>query len=168
MTTIEIIAQEHFELVANWLSRHEINRWLTSEWRVQTATPLLIAMGVRNKKNQLFLVRCNGQLCGMTALSEVDTIDSTAMVWYFLGDQALSGQGIMSEAVRQIVFFSFKELGLKSVYAWAMEDNKASIRVLKKTGFREVGRIRQAASSCGRQVDRLYFDLVASEYIPDH
>jgi hypothetical protein len=44
-----------------------------------------------------------------------------------------------------------------------MEDNAASHRVLQKAGFREAGRIRRAASSGGRQVDRIYFDLIASE-----
>jgi RimJ/RimL family protein N-acetyltransferase len=54
-------------------------------------------------------------------------------------------------------------MGLASIYAWIMEDNAASQRVLQKAGFREAGRIRCAACSGGRQVDRIYFDLVAAE-----
>jgi RimJ/RimL family protein N-acetyltransferase len=44
-----------------------------------------------------------------------------------------------------------------------MEDNAGSKRVLQKAGLREAGRIRSAASSGGHQVDRIYFDLIASE-----
>ena len=85
------------------------------------------------------------------------------MVWYVLGEEKLSGRGIASEAVTQLTRFCFREIGLASVYAWITEDNLASRGVLQKVGFREAGRIRCAASSAGRQVDRIYFDLVASE-----
>jgi RimJ/RimL family protein N-acetyltransferase len=34
---------------------------------------------------------------------------------------------------------------------------------LRKVGFREAGRIRKATSSADRQVDRIYYDLLASE-----
>jgi hypothetical protein len=49
---------------------------------------------------------------------------------------------------------------LKSEPAWIMEDNIASRRVLEKSGLRECGRFRNAACSSGKQVDRIYFDLI--------
>jgi RimJ/RimL family protein N-acetyltransferase len=85
------------------------------------------------------------------------------MIWYVLGDKNLSGRGITSDAVRQLVRLAFDQMGLVSLYAWAMEDNAGSKRVLQKAGLREAGRIRHAASSGGHQVDRIYFDLIASE-----
>ena len=97
------------------------------------------------------------------ALADIDLADATAMVWYALGETALSKRGIASEAVKQLIRKSFHELKLESLYARLMEDNAASARVLQKAGFREVGRIRRAVSSSGRQVDRIYFDLIASE-----
>jgi [ribosomal protein S5]-alanine N-acetyltransferase len=96
-------------------------------------------------------------------LADIDFADATAMVWYVLGDSAFSKRGIASEAVKQLVRKSFHELKLQSLYAWIMDDNTASARVLQKVGFREAGRIRRATSSNGRQVDRIYFDLIASE-----
>jgi RimJ/RimL family protein N-acetyltransferase len=163
MTTIEDLTQPYFDLVAAWLSNREINRWLTAEWRGKVATAVLVAMMTRNKKNRVFLVRWNGQPVALTALADIDTADATAMVWYLLGDPAFSGRGIVSKAVTQMVCKYFQELKLESLYAWIMEDNLASAKVLQKVGFREVGRIRRAAFSNGRRVDRIYFDLLASE-----
>jgi ribosomal-protein-alanine N-acetyltransferase len=162
-TTIEELQPDHFGLVAAWLSRNEINRWLTAEWRNRVVCTTVLAIALRNPKNRLFLVRCNDQACGLTALADIDLADATAMVWYVLGEPGFSRDGIASEAVRQLVRKSFRELKLQSLYAWVMEDNFASSRLLQRVGFREVGRIRRAASSNGRQVDRIYFDLVASE-----
>jgi len=163
MTTISELAPEHFELVAAWLSDPEINRWLTGEWRDKRATPGLVAMMVRNKRNRVYLVHFQGKPCGLVALADIDKVDKTAMVWYFLGEATLARHGVTSVAVKSLASLSFQQLGLASIYAWAMEDNEPSKAVLQRVGFREVGRIRQAASSRGRQVDRVYFDLVADE-----
>jgi len=163
VTTIEELIPDYFELVARWLSKAEINRWLTSEWRDRVVNAALIAMAVRNRKNRLFLVRYNGQPCGLIALADIDMADKTAMMWYVLGEQTLSGRGITSDAVGQLARLSLDQMGLASVYAWTMEDNTGSKRVLQKAAFREAGRIRCAASSAGHQVDRIYFDLIAAE-----
>jgi RimJ/RimL family protein N-acetyltransferase len=163
VTAIEELQADDLSLVAMWLSRNEINRWLTSEWRNRVVSTTVLAIALRNPKNRFFLVRCNGQACGLAALADIDLADGTAMVWYFLGDSAFSKRGIGSEAVKQLVRKSFQELKLQSLYAWIMEDNAASANLLHNVGFREAGRIRQASSSNGCQVDRIYFDLIAAE-----
>jgi RimJ/RimL family protein N-acetyltransferase len=161
--SIEPLPVDHFGLVAEWLSKPDVNRWLTSEWRNRTVEPQVIAVVVRNRRNRLFLVRSNGEPCGMVALSDIDVVDGTAMVWYLLGEPSLAGRGVTSEAVRLIARESFETLGLRSLYAWAMADNVASQRVLKKAGFRHVGQIRESAVSDGAPVSRIYFDRLASD-----
>jgi RimJ/RimL family protein N-acetyltransferase len=163
MLTIQDLTREHFELVARWLSKPEINRWLAAEWRNRVVSSTLIAIAARNRRNRLFLVRYNAQPCGLIALANINAADKTAMVWYVLGEEELSGRGLTSEAVTQLTRFCFSKLGLESVYTWVMEDNLASRSVLEKAGWREAGRIRCAASSGERQVDRIYFDLIPSE-----
>ena len=163
MITIEELTPANFELVAGWLSRPETNRWLTGEWRGRVAASVVVAMAVHNRKNRLFLVRCSGQACGLTALADIDTADRTAMLWYVLGEHTLSGRGIMLAAVKQLARLCFEQLGLASLYGWVMADNMPSRRMVQKAGFREAGRIRCAACSAGRQVDRIYFDLLPCE-----
>lgn len=163
MTTIEDLAPPDFPVVAGWLARPEINRWLTAEWRGQAANPVLIGVMLRNKRNRVFLVRWDGQPAGLVALADIDAADATAMVWYFLGDTSLSGRGVITTAVKLMAQKCLSELGLESLYAWAMEDNAASIKVLQKAGFHQAGRLRHAANSNGQPVDRVYFDLLASE-----
>lgn len=163
MTTIEDLAPPYFDLVAAWLSNPEINQWLTSEWRGKATTSVVVSLMLRNKRNRLFLVHWNEQPVALTALADIDPADATAMIWYFLGDSAFSGKGIVSAAVTQTAVRCFRELKLESLYAWVMEDNLASAAVLQKAGFREAGRIRRATHSHGRQVDRIYFDLLAKD-----
>ena len=163
MVTIETLKPDHFDLVARWLSNRDLNRWLSAEWRKSELKPATIAITVRNQRNRLFLVRKDSEACGIVGFAEIDLADRTAMLWYVLGETRLSGQGIISEAIRQLARTGFAEMGLASIYAWIMEENIASRKVLQKASFREAGRLRRTASLDGRQIDRLYFDLIGSE-----
>lgn len=165
MVTIEELQREQFDTVARWLSDPSKNCWLSSEWRNKTVNPSLIAIALRNKRNKFFMVRSDGEPCGLVALSDIDPDDGTAMVWYVLGEDRFAGRGITSEAVRQLAAWAFKYLKLFSIYAWAMENNAASRKVLVKSGFREVGRLRRSCYWSGQHVDRVYFDLLPGESV---
>lgn len=166
MTTLSPLSPEHFELVARWLSNPAIHRWLSGEWRRNETSAAIIGIAVRNKKNRLFLVSHLGVPCGIVGLSDIEPLDRTAMLWYLLGDSQLAGKGIISDAVSSLLGIAFGELDLRSIYAWAMETNAASIRVLAKTGFAPAGRIRSSANLDGAQIDRLYFDIISYTPIP--
>jgi ribosomal-protein-alanine N-acetyltransferase len=52
-------------------------------------------------------------------------------------------QGIMSEALRAILYFGFQELNLNRVEAVIMPENIASIKLLEKLGFQNEGLLRE-------------------------
>ncbi len=158
MIGIEPLMAVHFATVAEWLSKPEINQWLTSEWRDRVIDPTLIGVAVRNKRNRFFMVRSDGVPCGLVALADWDVIDRIAMIWYALGDPASGGRGIMTQAVQVLVRTAFDSLGIQALHAWIMEDNERSRRVLEKNGFREAGRLRVATVHNGSRFDRVYFD----------
>lgn len=164
MTDIEPVEPSHFGAIAQWLARPEINQWLTEDWRDRPVTTALVASAIRNRRNMLFAVRHEGRLCGLTALADIQRVDMTAMAWYALGERDAGGRGVMTMAVRRMVDHCFGQLGLKSVYAWAMAENTPSIRLLERAGFRRAGTIRAAANCMSRQMDRVYFDVVANEW----
>jgi RimJ/RimL family protein N-acetyltransferase len=163
MIAIEDLEPMHFEKVAGWLSQKSINRWLTTEWRNREIDPKLLAIAVRNKKNRLFLVRCDGEPCGLVGLADIDLADRTAMAWYLLGEARHARCGVTSSALQQMIRIAFGEMNLASIYAWIMEGNTPSRRVLEKCGFKEAGRLRQAASSEGIQVSRVFFDVTPAD-----
>jgi RimJ/RimL family protein N-acetyltransferase len=163
MTTLEPLLPDQFELVARWLSKPAINRWLTPDWRNKEASSSMLAIASRNRRNRLFLVRYNQEPCGLAALADIETADRTAMVWYLLGEETLAGRGITSAAVRQLARIAFEELELASIYAWTMDDNVASQRVLGHAGFQIAGCLRNSVRSEERQLNRIYFDLIPGE-----
>jgi RimJ/RimL family protein N-acetyltransferase len=132
-------------------------RWLGPPWRDQPASPFVFAAALHNNRNRFWAVCVEGIPAGLIALSDIDLVDGIAMVWYVI-DAEQRGRGIATLAINDVVRHAFDELNLATVYAWVMQDNVASSRVLEKNGFRPMGRMRQATLSNGQRVDRIYFD----------
>ncbi len=164
MISVAQLTPEHFDLVAAWLSDDRINQWLTSEWRGQAVSSRLLPTILRNRRNRLLLVCLDGQPQGLVGFSDLDEVDGVAMIWYLLGNRDQGSRGLISGAVASALHMAFGEFGLSCVYAWIIDGNEPSRRVLAKNGFREVGRIRSAARYGGRIVDRVYFDLTAADF----
>ena len=160
---LESLAPEHFALVAAWLSKPQVNEWLTSEWRGRKVDPTMVGIAVRNRRNRFYLVRSDGAPCGLVALADWDRDDRVAMIWYLLGDPPSGGSGVITQAVHELVRAAFDTLGIEALHAWVMEGNERSRRVLEKNGFREAGRLRLAAMHSGRRVDRVYLDLTRQD-----
>lgn len=81
-----------------------------------------------------------------------DKIIGTIFLSEFLGKRAEIGyelsenywrQGIMSEAIGQVLSLGFERLGLTRIQAFVCEENIASKEILKKFDFKEEGYLRQ-------------------------
>ncbi len=57
---------------------------------------------------------------------------------------AFWGRGIASETLQAIISFSFKTLKLNRIYANTIADNRESVRLLERNGFKREGTRRQA------------------------
>ncbi|SMO71335.1 GNAT family N-acetyltransferase [Melghirimyces algeriensis] len=85
----------------------------------------------------IFLV--NDQLIGKISLAEIVRGDLQSCWLGYCLDQEQNGKGYMTEAVKFVVDFAFKELKLHRIEAGVMPHNKGSIRVLEKAGFHKEG-----------------------------
>jgi ribosomal-protein-alanine N-acetyltransferase len=73
------------------------------------------------------------------------------------------GQGYMSEAVRGMINYGFDQLGLIRIEATVDPENKASVRVLERTGFQLEGTMRKRYFYKDKWHDELFFGLVKEE-----
>jgi ribosomal-protein-alanine N-acetyltransferase len=70
------------------------------------------------------------------------------------------GQGIMTEAVRAMIQFGFKHMGLHRIEAEVMPENSASIRLLRKLDFHEEGILQERSFWKGAFRDLAMFALL--------
>lgn len=83
----------------------------------------------------------------------------SAELGYWLGEDYWN-RGIMSEAIRLVVEYVFRETDIIRLFASVYEYNPASMKVLEKAGFTKQAVLRDAAVKNGKVIDMHYFDIV--------
>lgn len=83
------------------------------------------------------------QLIGTICLFDFSTEPGKCEVGYELLP-AYQGHGIMNEALKKVIEFSYQNMGIETLDAVTHKDNKASARLLQKSGFRERGVVGDA------------------------
>lgn len=81
------------------------------------------------------------QMIGALCFEKLDERLRTAELSYFL-KKDYWGRGLMTEAVKNLVFLSFYEFGLKELVIITHEENVASQMVARKAGFVQVGQYK--------------------------
>lgn len=106
-------------------------------------------------------------LVGHVGLRGVQPKDRCATLGIALGREYI-GRGYGSDAVRVIVGYAFRELGLHRLELGVTPFNPAGIRSYEKAGFVEEGRRREAVLHDGRWHDEVLMSILDREWAPGH
>ncbi|MBE6899343.1 MAG: GNAT family N-acetyltransferase [Ruminococcaceae bacterium] len=91
----------------------------------------------------------------------------TAEMGYYIAEEYW-GKGIMTDAVKQICEYVFKNSDILRIYAEPFSYNAGSCRVLEKAGFQYEGTLRNNAVKNGKVLDMKLYSLLREEQIPTH
>ncbi len=119
----------------------------------------------RTKSNTMWGIQDNATGCiiGGIGLHRIDFHNKNAETGYWIGRKYWR-KGLMTEAVRMIIRYSFIELKLVRVYAVCMDKNDASMGVLTKVGFTKEGIMRKACFKNRRWHDIYCFSILNNEF----
>ncbi len=92
----------------------------------------------------------SGEVVGGIGLNRI--WQHCAEIGYWLGEKYW-GQGITTQAVKLVTKYGFEKLGLRRIYAFVFIWNKASAKVLEKSGFKYEGRLKKHAKKGNRFLD---------------
>ena len=104
------------------------------------------------------------QPVGIVNLHQINHKHRKANMGIMIGEPAMRGQGLGTEAVELIVDFGFHALNLNSIWLATYEFNIAGRTAYRRAGFTEVGRRRQCRFHAGRYWDEIHMDILASEF----
>lgn len=115
------------------------------DWIVLQASPTVWCLEV------------NGEAAGGIGIElHTDVERVSAEIGYWLGESAW-GRGIVTEALQAVTVEAFRQFDLTRIYALPFADNRASIRVLAKAGYRLEGHLRRSAIKDGTIRDQLLY-----------
>lgn len=86
----------------------------------------------------------------------------TAEMGYYIAEEYW-GKGIMTDAVKQICKYVFKNSDILRIYAEPFAYNAGSCRVLEKAGFQYEGTLRNNAVKNGKVIDMKMYSLLREE-----
>lgn len=120
----------------------ETNRFLNVRWRalhIEDEYEWYEASRKDVSQRMFAIVSKNeDKMVGAIFLHELDLFNRKCHIGYVL-DKEYWGRGITTEAVDLLKSYCFGELNLRKLYTSVFETNIASIRVLEKTGFNNIG-----------------------------
>lgn len=161
------------EIESKWTHDSEFMRL----WDVAPARPLSAAMvkkqyeklekEMEEEKNLFqFMIRAreDDRLIGRAAIQWIEWSNGNGWIQVGIGSTEDRRRGVGTQAVQMLLRFAFAELNLFRVSARVPEYNAAAISLLKKFGFIEEVRRRQAVDRDGRRWDLLVFGLLQEEW----
>ena len=107
----------------------------------------------------IFAIDIGGQAAGGIGIHPQEDIHrKNAELGYWLAEP-FWGQGIMTQAVSQMIAFAFNTYDINRVFARPFGTNKASQRVLEKTGFILEGKFEKVVYKKGELIDELIYAI---------
>ena len=149
---------------AKSLTRHANNRkvWLSLRdmfphpYTTEDAREFLEAT-IKARPTTNFCIEVSGTATGGIGIHlGTDVHRQTAELGYWLGEEFWT-HGIMTEAVGAFTDFCFDKFRLRRIYAEPFANNRASARVLEKSGFALEGRLKNNVVKDGELLDSLLY-----------
>ncbi len=109
------------------------------------------------KPYPVFAIEVEGEAVGSIGIHEPLPYDpGEVRLGYWLAEKHWN-KGIMTQAIKLVTKYAFKELKVKSVSACTFLGNESSARVLEKAGFEYQGIKKEAYEKEGKKLDAKIF-----------
>lgn len=117
--------------------------------------------------NPFFAIRAlsEDQVIGFTGLFDLRWNHGDTLLVIAIGDRRWWGKGYGTDALRTLMNYGFRELGLRRMTLIVFEYNQRARRAYEKAGFVVEGRIRGAMSRDGRRWDWLIMGALREEWL---
>lgn len=118
-----------------------------------------IAMAMSRNPAEIMTIDINGEASGGIGLHPKDDVyRMNAELGYWLAEPYW-GQGIITEAVKQMITYGFKHLPIKRIYARPFGFNIASQKVLEKAGMKKEAVLKNAFFKNGQYCDEIIYSI---------
>ena len=142
--------------IDQWVDRHRPSEWLGMFMRLRGAAKRGLTLP--------FVIEVDGQYSGQITVGNIVRGPlRSAWIGYWVASEAGEG-GVATAAVAMAVDHCFGSAGLHRLEATVRPENLASQAVLRKTGFREEGLLRDYMDVDGRWRDH----ILVAQTIEDH
>jgi len=118
-----------------------------------------IEMATQDDPTHIFAIDINGDGVGGIGLHpQQDVFKKNAELGYWLAEPYW-GKGIITKAIKEVVEFGFRTFDVTRIFARPFGTNKASQRVLEKTGFTLEAKLEKTIYKNGTYLDECIYAI---------
>jgi len=164
------ITEEYTSAVFDIFSREEVTRYYgMMPFIEEEQAQRMVQSFARNFENKRgirwgMLWKDSGKYIGSVGLNNLVLVGKRAEVGYELHPEFWR-KGIVSEAVKAVLKYSFKELDLHRIGAVTFPENEASSNLLLKLGFLKEGLLRGYIYQGGGFYDANVFSILQTDWV---
>ncbi len=167
---IEPLSNKHItQQYINWLNDFHLGVFMETRHVRHDLEKVREYICLEKKKGSIMFAlihKKNKEHIGNIKIGTVQKIHKSAEISYFIGNKDYWGQGLATEAVREVCAFAFNKLGLFHLSAGYYSNNLASERVLLKCGFKVCGIFHEKLiTSSGLRENHIFCELLNSYFI---
>ena len=157
------------DMYKNWAGDRNVTRYLRflpheSEEHSKRVLKELFIPFYCDEKYMTWAIELKGEGIVIGSISLTYAGDQSAEPGYCIGTK-WQGQGYMTEALKAVLDFAFKEVGLNRVFSYHSVKNPASGAVMKKAGMKYEGFAREKyITGEGEYQDCRMYGITAAEY----
>jgi len=146
--------------LVKYANNPKIARFMTNQFPhpyTNATGKAFINFAISTKPARIFCIEVNGEAVGGIGIHPQNDIQcKNAELGYWLAEP-FWGQGIVTQAVKQMVQFGFETFDINRIFARPFGSNLASQRVLEKAGFALEARLQNTLFKEGVYEDELIY-----------
>ncbi|ANS75073.1 hypothetical protein AWM70_11045 [Paenibacillus yonginensis] len=123
-----------------------------------------IAQPGKDRVDFMIVPKDSGRLIGEVVLNDIDWDNSSANIRIAIGQAQARGKGYGQEAMRRMVEYGFRELGLHRIHLGVYSFNPRALHVYEKIGFKHEGVERDALYQDGKYHDMIRMSMLEHEF----
>lgn len=109
----------------------------------------------------------NDELIGNIGFHKIDHLNRYAELGIMIGENKNRSKGYGTEAIKLLLDFGFNYLNLHNITLTLLSANERAKRCYEKAGFKEAGRIKECRFLNGKYYDRIYMQILSTEFEGD-
>ena len=165
-------SEEEIQKYTEWMNDFQVTDYTGRTGYICTLSgekEYLEALDKRDDSRAFDIVDLNSnKLVGTVSLEHINSIERSAVLGIFIGDENYRNNGYGTEAIKLILEYGFKYLNLHSVRLDLLEINERAHKCYLKCGFKDSGRSREQIFLNGKYYNRLHMDILESEFEGDY
>ena len=110
----------------------------------------------------------NDKLIGTISLVKIKSIERSAELGIFIGEDSYRSNGFGAEAIKLILEYGFKYLNLHSIKLDLLSVNERAHKCYLKCRFKDTGVDRDAIYLNGKYYDKLHMDILENEFTGEY